>query len=297
MRPSYVIAISDEECGDLVVYRDAVFTWAACTRAQGSLALWMSPSIGEDLAWLGVTGQLVDGPVRGARTFRDPSRASIEGEGSFLHYSPLWAKVASPSLQMLREEGFLAEAVFASLVRSSYGPDKSDFFPSRTELATYFDESKFKTGGGRWDALSLDQCQDFFLEELTPEELIRGAMECMAAIERQRLQPAVARWHRELSSVAFLLASELSRLSSLGQILNSLLTSSEPLEDLLSLLERVAAWCPDDFRMAWEQIPSAYREAFAQTFCPGFESHTREIFFTLGPAFLRWRALGGSVLR
>lgn len=260
------------QSADIVAFRDAAVLYAAARRAGGKLELSAPAEDRELLEWLGIT--------------------ELHGSASFSHIAlPAWGDLPRPSLQSLRERGYVAEAVFAALVRSSYGPSTPEFYPTRSELGFLFEDSRILREA-RWDDEYLDAAQAFFMEELTPTELLEKSLAVLPAAQRQSLSGQAEHWQEELHAVTFLVCAGLENLCPLTALLGALLTPSH-LPELSRLLEAVPSWSPEAWTAAWQRQESAAREKLTEQLCPGFPQQAEAILFTAGPALLRWRT--GSI--
>lgn len=271
--------------GDLVLFRDAAITYAACRRQGGVLLLESSESARDLLEWLGIDGER-SGPAEGI-AYLDPARQSPEGLE--IRSLPAWTR-QTLSLESFRQQGYVAEAMFAALIRSSYGPDRLDFFPTRSELGFYFDDSLLLSGPARWDQEYLTLCQAFFMEELMPAELLEKSFALLPAPRRHGLAQASRRWDPELRGVTFLVASELVSLLPLARLLEGLLALDAPVGGLKELVQGVETWERDSWSAAWQAQPEERRQRLAAALCPEFTEQAEPILYAAGPELLLWRA-------
>lgn len=254
--------------GDLTTFRDAVLTYCAALKAKDDFYFSGSAEAGELLRWLGIH-------------FKE---TSVESE------SPPWsegrslartAALPKTALADFRSRGYLGTTLFAALVRSSYGPDEPGFFPTQSELGFYFEESKLLSGEARWDEDYLEECQEFFFEELTPAELVD---------EVYALVPQAAEGgepHREsLEGVAFLIGEQTTTLLPLTRFFKEILVSNKPLPELSTLVKSVDGWTEEEVQGAWESCaPSEYaREVFS-----GLPIDAHVVLQACGPELLAWR--------
>lgn len=286
MSALYFAAIPDPGEGDLLAFRDAAVTFAACRRDKGRF-LWQTSPAGEALlGWLGLEGRA--GEPAGV-CYLDASRSALAG----IEVRRLadGAPLRGYSLNDLRCEGMVAEAVFAALIRSSYGPEGVDYFPTSSELSFYFEDGLLLQGQARWDTEYLQACQSFFMEELTPAELVTKALTSLPWEVGARLEPLAQRFAEELHGVAFLVASELENLKPLAELLQALLTKKDCPQGLDELLARVGSKPRrESWESAWSALAESLRDELAETPCPGFTEQASSLLFTAGPELLAWRA-------
>lgn len=284
MEHSYACIMPETGADDLGLFRDAVITYSACRRARASLRIDASPEAAELLGWLGVEG--VTGEVYG-RSYLDAGRqAPVAVE--VVKPLPRW-EVKAPSLESFRRQGYLAETMFAALVRSSYGPEGPDFFPTRSELGFYFDE-RLLLDEVRWDQDYLRDCQAFFLEELMPAELVAKSLDAVIPDKQVRLRELSDRFEEELHGVTFLVASELVTLSPLAVLIEALLTPGPATARWGDWLAALQPWDRSSWAAAWADLSEEQRQAAAAELCPGFTDRAEALLFTAGPRLLGWRA-------
>ena len=271
--------------GDLVAFRDAAVTYAACRRHGGRLFWQASPEAERLLSWLGLEGEV--GPPEGlayldaGRTLPDSvtTRPLLSGES-----------LSELSLDELRQSGVVAEAVFAALIRSSYGPDGLDYFPTSSELGFYFEDSLLLQDRLRWDDEDLQDCQAFFMEELMPSELLEKSLASLPWEVGEALRHPAERFAEELHGVTFLVATGLENLRPLAELLQALLGKAASVDGLGELLQAVGdSWTPQAWRLAWAAQPEGLRAQMAETLCPGFIEQAEAILLSAGPALLSWR--------
>jgi hypothetical protein len=292
MTETYFCSLPSE--GDLVVFRDAAITYAACRRQGRVLRIQADGDAWDSLSWLGVEGRQAGSPE--GLAYLDPERTVAAGVE--VRPLPAWGSLPRPSLRSFRCQGFLPEAMFAALIRSSYGPDAMDFFPTRSELGFYFDEALLLPGQARWEEGYLEACQAFFMEELMPAELVRKSLDCLAGARREALEKLCHRFREELHGVTFLVASELVTLKPLAELLQALLLPGPPPAGLEELLQDSGEWDRDVWSRRWACLPGGLRQGLAEELCPGFAGQAEDILFTAGAGLLCWRAKSASeVLR
>ncbi len=286
MSATYFTAVPSSGDGDLLAFRDAAITYAACRRNDGSFRWQADPAVELLFDWLGLEGQ--SGEPEGV-SYLDPSRSTVRGvqarslaDGTAL---------SGFSLDALRTEGMVAEAVFAALIRSSYGPDGLDYFPTRSELGFYFDEAILLQGQARWDEDYLQACQAFFMEELTPAELVEKSLASLPWTTKKQLQTDAERFTEELHGVTFLVAEELLNLKPLARLLERLLSPERTLPALSELLQSSGSeWSRERWTSSWSALSEQSRSELEQELCSGFAERAPDILFTAGPELLRWRA-------
>lgn len=285
MSQSYFAALSASGDGDLLAFRDAAVTYAACRRQDGEFHWQASSETERLLAWLGLEGKA--GAPAGI-AYLDRSRSLPET----VQVKPLVSgePFSTCCLDGFRRDGFVAEAMFAALIRSSYGPDGLDYFPTRSELGFYFDDDLLLQGSARWDDEYLQACQTFFLEELMPAELVEKSLASLPWETGDRLLTLAQRFAEELQGVTFLVVSELESLRPLAELLQALLERSAPVDGLGSLLETVGEdWTSQGWSRAWAALTEDQRASLTVALCPGFGEQAEAILFTAGPSLLGWR--------
>lgn len=254
---------------DLTAFRDAVLTYCAALREKEDFHFSGTAEAGRLLRWLGI---------------RYKQAAEESGSSPWSQARNLAETGALPTTALadFRDRGYLGTTLFAALVRSSYGPDEPGFFPTQSELGFYFEESKLLSGEARWDEDYLEECQEFFFEELTPAELVD---------EVYALVPQAAdagEPHREsLEGVAFLIGEQTETLLPLTRFFQELLVSVKPLPELRKLVESVDGWSEEEVERAWEGCgPSDYaREVFS-----GLPIGAPVVLQACGPELLGWRS-------
>ena len=287
MSASYFCAVEAVGSGDLLLFRDAAITYAACRRQGETLRRQGEEHDLALLDWLGLDG--VTGEPSGI-AYLDPSRTVA---GVQVRPLPDGAALSALSLDAFRREGFVAEALFSALIRSSYGPYSPEFLPTRSELGFYFDDALLLDGPARWDEEYLRDCQAFFMEELTPAELVEKSLACLDWPQGRALSEPAARFSEQLHGVAFLLAAQLESLTPLARLLQRLLSQEMPAPGLGELLTAAGSRpSRQEWKAAWD---GAERLPLASALCPDFVGQAEEILFTAGPDLLSWRA--GSVAR
>jgi hypothetical protein len=287
MKPTYFCSVPVVGEGDLVLFRDAAVTYSACRRHDQALIVEAPAEAWDLLSWLGVEAGA--GLPHGI-AYLDPQRTPSEG----VEARPLAAwNSGRLSLESFRQKGYLAETMFAALIRSSYGPDSLDFFPTRSELGFYFDDSLLLEGEARWNEDYLGVCQAFFMEELMPGELLAKSIGLLPAERRESLLELSSRWEVELQGVTFLVASQLETLLPLARLLSGLLglnSGRDGSRGLKELVQSVQVWDQPGWTAAWNGQPAERRQALAAELCPEFAEQAEPILFTAGPDLLLWRA-------
>lgn len=291
MSQPYFILINEQSPPGIVAFRDAALTYAAARREGRQLEVAANDEARELLEWLGIDSlSAKESRPEGHGTYCDPSARQF-ADGIPKRYLPAWGDLSNPSLQGLREQGYVPEAVFAALVRSSYGPSTPEFYPTRSELGFLFEDSQI-LDQVRWDEEYLEAAQSFFMEELMPAELLEKSLAVLPSDERLALEGAAEHWQEELHAITFLVSSGLERLTPLTGLLGALLTPSH-LPELSRLLEAVPSWTAEAWSTAWQGQEVSAREKLSQALCPGFSDQAEAILFAAGPALLKWRT--GSI--
>lgn len=286
MSALYFAALPDPSEGDLLAFRDAVVTFAACRRDKGQFLWQTTPAAESLLGWLGLEGRQGE---PGGVSYLDASRSAPDGVE--VRRLADGAPLRQYSLDALRGEGMVAEAVFAALIRSSYGPEGLDYFPTSSELSFYFEDGLLLQGQARWDTEYLQACQRFFMEELTPAELVTKALASLPWEVGARLEPSAQHFAEQLHGVAFLLASELDNLKPLALLLEALLTRKDCPPGLGELLAGVGSKpSRESWESAWNALAESPRKELAEALCPGFGELASSLLFTAGPELLAWRA-------
>lgn len=288
MSQPYVI-LAEHGPGDLCAFRDAAITYSAARRSKARLEIEGSEAARDLLDWLGIEameGGRPDLPWGGA--YLDPSRTLPTPVP--VRRLPPWSDLPQLSLESFRQQGYVPEAMFAALIRSSYGPNSLDFFPTRSELGFYFEDSLLLPGPARWDEEYLEACQTFFMEELMPAELVAKSIAMVPRERRASLAERAQRWETELHAVTFLVCAELERLAPLAALVSGLLALNSPAPGLKELVQSVELWDGPGWASAWNGQPPQQRQALARELCPGFEELAEAILFTAGPELLLWRA-------
>lgn len=287
MPQPYSILINEQSPPGTVAFRDAAITYAAARRGGRSLEIAGSDQALELLSWLGIEKLwATESRPEGYGTYCDPSARQF-ADGVPKRYLPAWGELSNPSLQDLREQGYVPEAVFAALVRSSYGPSTPEFYPTRSELGFLFEDGQI-LDQVRWDQEYLEAAQSFFMEELMPAELLEKSLAVLPSDERLALEGAAEHWQEELHAITFLVCSGLERLTPLTGLLGALLTPSH-LPELSRLLEAVPSWTPEAWSAAWQGQEAATRDKLSHALCPGFPDQAEAILYAAGPALLKWR--------
>jgi hypothetical protein len=283
MKTTYFCSIATTGPGDLVSFRDAAITYAASRRCGQNLFVEASEAARDLLSWLGI--EAVPAAPQGL-TYLDPNRPAPDGV-QVRALAP-WGP-SDLSLESYRQGGYVAEAMFAALIRSSYGPDSSEFFPTRSELGFYFEDSLLRESA-RWDEDYLRDCQAFFMEELMPVELLSKSIALLPTAQRDNLGELCRRWQTELHGVTFLVASQLETLLPLARLLSGLLGTESPAPGLKDLVNGVQVWDQAGWSAAWGVLAVDQRQVLAEALCPEFSDQAEAILFTAGPDLLLWRA-------
>lgn len=273
----YVCQLEMTGPGDLVGFRDAVITYCAALRSKEPLYVTGPPEALDLLDWLGVSFE--EGQPQGV-SFVDPSR-QVASEAVVL---PSAEGLPSTALSEFREQGLLGTTLFAALVRSSYGPDEAGYFPTRSELGFYFDKSQLRAQV-RWDQAYLEECQEFFFEELTPAELLQLATERSSGVEE-----LLERFGEPLLGVAFLVGEKTTTLEPLTRLMTALLSPTPTLSGLDGWVEGVKKWDREGVKEAWESADPAFRELLNRELLGTLPVDPDLILLACGHDLLSWRA-------
>lgn len=253
--------------GDLVFFRDATLAYCAARR-EGVPFHLNAPEEALELArWLGLEFEVGEE----GRTLTVPADSST---------------LPNKPLASFREEGFLGQTLFSALVRSSYGPDEEGYFPTKSELGFYFDEALLLSGSARWDEEYLQECQQFFFEELTPAELLEESLKRLPPEMRERAAP----FQNELLGVAFLLGEQSSSLQPLSGFFRALLNSRKE-EAFRPVLHSVERWDADSLEGAWKRLDDSTRQNLQNSFLtshPG--GRPPQLLLALGRDLVEWKA-------
>jgi len=215
--------------------------------------------------------------------FVDPSRSA-----GFSDFVELVSARSLPetSLADFRSKGYLGVTLFAALVRSSYGPDEPGFFPTQSELGFYFDPTLLLTGQARWGEDYLEECQDFFFEELTPAELLGLSLSSLPnPVGEQH-----SRFQSELLGVAFLIGEQGRSLLPLTQFLDRLLGSRAGARELEAFVKSVSEWKRETVNAAWEKLSTADRSIIRQEVLGPVSGQAADVLLACGRELLEWRA-------
>jgi hypothetical protein len=266
--------------GDLVLFRDAVLTYCAALRKKCSCHVQADGPARELLEWLGVPCE--PGPKEGI-AFVDPTRASHFPKSVML--APGRDFPDTP-LSEFRDRGYLGVTLFAALVRSSYGPDEPEYYPTQSELGFYFEEDGLLREAVRWDSEYLEECQAFFFEELTPAELLNLSLASLP----DDLRTPRERFEAELLGVAFLIGEQGHSLRPLSKFLGQLLRPGTVTEELRAFLSSVSVWDQETVSEAWEALAGPSREALTESLLAPVEEQAEAVLLACGRDLLQWRA-------
>ena len=273
------IRLDDLKTPDLILYRDAVVTACAAARAGSVVRLCGETAKGDLLTWLGIPFE--HGGEENP-SFYDLIRKFPPGEGTLLLDG---SELPSRTLEEYRAEGYLGVTLFAALLRSSYGGDENGFFPTLSEMASYYEPSQLRTEPLRWDEEYLVECQEYFFEELTPAELLEQSLSLLPANLREQSQS----FESELLSLAFLIGEQVSTLRPLSLFLTGFLSREEPFPKLSEFLATVSDWTQDSVRQSWDNLICGPEPVPLPAFLAPFSHCVPEILAASGPKLLRWR--------
>ena len=265
--------------GDLTLFRDAVITYCAALRAKKPFHCEAHPEAVPLLKWLGVEFQ-AEG--QGEKSYADPSRVALYTNPTRL---PQTGGLPTCSLADFRERGLLGTTLFAALVRSSYGPDEPGYFPTQSELGFYFEDSLIRSGEVLWDEDYLIECQEFFFEELTPDELLANTLDACQSVE------ADIEDHRpELKGVLFLIGEREQNLKPLKGFLERLLQPGSQLPQLKEFLDGISQWDREAVHQAWTALSSESKESIERELIGQAQVEPQDILLACGRDLLYRRA-------
>lgn len=265
--------------GDLILFRDAVITYCASLRAKEPFHCEADPEALLLLKWLGVDFQ-EEG--RGTKSYADPTRLDLYTEPTRL---PQAGALPKSSLSDFRERGLLGTTLFAALVRSSYGPDEPGYFPTQSELGFYFEDSLIRDGDVLWDEDYLTECQEFFFEELTPDELLANTLDaCQGALRN------VDDYRAELKGVLFLIGEREQNLKPLKGFLERLLQSGSRIPQLNEFLSGISQWDRETVQQAWTALNPDSRESIQRDLIGPTQVEPEDILLACGRDLLNRRA-------
>lgn len=268
MAADFYSKIETQGRGDLVAFRDAALTFSRAFSLGETLYLDADPEATELAAWLGIAFET---GTAGAASCIDESRRQSFPDRELTVLCDA-GSLPTVSVAEYRKRGLLGETVFAALVRSSYGPDTPDYFPTRSELKVTFDEHPLREGAALWDEDYLQQCQEFFMEELTPTQLLSRVLQVFDSEKRAQLEQALEPWESVLRSAIFLVGETSTSLAPLALFLERLL-KGEPIPGV----------------SLQDPLPPDQRGLLEQYLFVGFEELSEELIYALGPEFLGWR--------
>lgn len=276
----YFSKIEKTGSGDLVLFRDAVVTYCAALRAKQAFHCDACEEAARLLSWLGV--EFEPGSGKGT-SYIDPSRAECYQNDIRLLVSG--GELPSDSLSEFQKRGLLGTTLFAALVRSSYGPNEAGFFPTQSELGFYFEDSLLVSDGARWDEDYLADCQEFFFEELTPDELLRLAVESV-----DEAGHSMVSYRSELKSVLFLIGEQEHSLRPLTKFLERLFQPQDKLPELERLLTAIPEWDREGISAAWGALEAPSRQAIKTNLLGDAQAEPTDILLACGRGLLEWRA-------
>lgn len=280
MSRSFVSQISALGPGDLVSFRDTVITYCAALRL-GEKLVFSGPSEAEDLLhWLGVDFERGE---QSGLTYCDPSRKDSVEE---CHLLADGAQFPQTSLQDFRSQGYLGNTLFAALVRSSYGPDEAEYFPTKSELGFYFDQDLLRQGEVRWDEDFLQDCQQFFFEELTPAEMLSLALAPLP----QELREGAVPFEAELLGVAFLVGEQATTLGPLSQFFRNLLSPEKSVPELKHFISLTPSWDETTVSSIWEMTDPELVETLKNGLFAPVADQIPELLVACGETLITWRA-------
>ena len=265
--------------GDLTLFRDAVVTYCAALRAKKPFHCEAHPDAVPLLQWLGVEFQAEQG---GAKSYADPTRLDLYTEPTRL---PQADGLPNSPLADFRERGLLGTTLFAALVRSSYGPDEPGYFPTQSELGFYFEDSLIRDGEVLWDEDYLTECQEFFFEELTPDELLANTLDACQGVGED-----VENYRAELKGVLFLIGEREQNLKPLKGFLERLLQSGSQMPQLNEFLNSISQWDRETVQQAWTALNPNSRESIQRDLIGPAQVDPEDILLACGRELLNRRA-------
>lgn len=263
-----------------MLFRDAVLSYCAALKSKGRFSVVGPPEAHDLLQWMGV--ECSEGGEDG-RCYLDPSRSAPNAESVRLADA---STLPSQSLSSYRREGLLGVTMFSALVRSSYGPQEPEYFPTQLELSIYFDPAELHSGPARWDEEYLQECQSFFFEELTPVELLEEVYYRLPGALRENGKAFSA----TLQGLVFLLAQQSEDLPGLSRFFHRLLSRDNSLPELRTLLQSVDRWEEPALVTAWDDLESAVREQLESQLLSDVPVEPASLLFACGRELLQWRA-------
>ncbi len=250
----------------LVGARDACCGWLYAHR-QGLPFCLDGP--GQELEWLGLDWQPLPEPVRPVR-LRD-ARFARDEEISL----PELAEADTITLTDLKQRGIVAEAVLTTLVESSWRSPRGGSGLSRVELRLYFSLEGLKTGPVRFCEDSLWDAHLFFLEELTPKELLRRTVPELSTLSEEQ--------RKELEGLALLFGEQVEDLNQFRAKLDFFFQPPESppaSSDLIEQLDQLHPWEVSTLSPLLER--DEWRHQIAQSVLGRPESNLAEICALLG---------------
>ncbi len=267
------------------MFRDMVF--AHC-QAQSRNQPLLVDGAAEDLSlleWLGVTFEVP--PSTLGSCVSDSSGYQSGFDGALAAFT----SVPPQPLANYRRQGLLGETLYACLIRSSYGPDEEDFFPTKLEMSLTFDENSLLKGNARWDQDYLLSCQRFFMEELTPAEILCKVRAEMTVEERERAAEAFEQWFEEFQGVALVLSELVENLLPMVGVFSRLVVRDDP-EVLSGFCEQFGDWSPVQIQECLKAMAPSRQRFLEDRLFPGFPEHTGILLAVLGPRYMSWRTGG-----
>ena len=262
--------MGEPENSDLGMFRDAVLLYCEALRRKQPFHCSAGAETSRLLSWLGIEFE--------------PSGAGQDL--SLLELLPQSSGLPNTPLASFREQGYLGRTLFAALLRSSYGPDEEGYFPTQSELGFYFEREQVRPGPVRWDQEYLDECQEFFFEELTPAELLEETLQFLPPEARGGAE----RFREELEGVAFLVGEQESMLRPLVNLMTALLVGRAGGKELSELLGAVKEWTREAFDSAWNELGQPARDGIAGQILGGVEAESSVVLLACGRRLLEWRS-------
>lgn len=256
------------EGDDLSWARDALFWWHHADSQGQSFMVSGADWQLEELRWLGLDWDEAPAPA-------------AEKADSF---API-KNTEGRSLKALREAGYVREAVVATLAESSWNPPRGGRLLTRIELKLYFKLESVKTDPV-FDPELLDEAQEFFMEELTPRELLQRTG-LVAADDAER---------EELEGLALLFGEEVENLNEFVEQLRFYFEPPEvetsPDAEVVKLLQEVEKWTSTGLEKALETLEPEQLEGLQQRVIGRVEDSPSYIFALLGRQKVLARAMG-----
>ncbi|MGE0492854.1 MAG: hypothetical protein AB7S38_26825 [Vulcanimicrobiota bacterium] len=212
-----VFYLVEEQPISLYWARDAALNWLYAHHLQVPFQLGGPEWALEQLGWLGLDWLPIESQA--GQALVDEARLDTLAElfrarGIQVELKPL-PRFHSESSQLscYQAQGLVAEALLTCLVESSWSSPRGGQDLTRTELLLYFSLDGLKSAAAGIEAERLEAAHRFFLEELTPKELLARTL-------GSRLPWLSEREQMELEGLALLYGEEVEDLNEFRQRLD-----------------------------------------------------------------------------